>query len=229
LALTLERIDVYVETGSKRTFAGALDWPGWARSGRSEAAALGALLNYGPRYARVVALAGLKFRAPTGFDQLRLAERLNGNATTDFGAPAVEPSVDSRPYDEPDLRRDQDLLRACWHAFDAAVQAAGGKELTTGPRDGGRSLDAIRAHVREAEIAYLARLGVKYQSSSNAEAAADLGRVHETILGALWDRLGAGLPAPGPHGGVRWTARYFVRRCCWHVVDHAWEIEDRTT
>jgi hypothetical protein len=31
----------------------------------------------------------------------------------------------------------------------------------------------------------------------------------------------------GPRGGVRWTARYYVRRSAWHVLDHAWEIEDR--
>ncbi|CAN5828742.1 hypothetical protein BH20CHL8_BH20CHL8_11020 [soil metagenome] len=24
-----------------------------------------------------------------------------------------------------------------------------------------------------------------------------------------------------------WTPRYFVRRAAWHVLDHAWEIEDR--
>ena len=27
--------------------------------------------------------------------------------------------------------------------------------------------------------------------------------------------------------GLHWTARYFVRRTAWHVLDHLWEIEDR--
>jgi hypothetical protein len=31
----------------------------------------------------------------------------------------------------------------------------------------------------------------------------------------------------GPRGGVHWTPRYFVRRAAWHMLDHAWEIEDR--
>jgi hypothetical protein len=31
----------------------------------------------------------------------------------------------------------------------------------------------------------------------------------------------------GPRGGIRWPARYYVRRAAWHVLDHAWEIEDR--
>jgi hypothetical protein len=26
---------------------------------------------------------------------------------------------------------------------------------------------------------------------------------------------------------VIWPPRYFVRRVAWHVLDHAWEIEDR--
>ena len=41
------KIDVYIETGSKKTFASALDWPGWARSGSDEAAAVQALMDYG--------------------------------------------------------------------------------------------------------------------------------------------------------------------------------------
>ena len=49
-------IDVYLEIGPKRTFAGAIDWPGWCRSGRQDAeqSALQALLDYGPRYAAVL-------------------------------------------------------------------------------------------------------------------------------------------------------------------------------
>ena len=27
----------------------------------------------------------------------------------------------------------------------------------------------------------------------------------------------------------KWPARYFVRRTAWHVLDHVWEIEDRST
>lgn len=31
----------------------------------------------------------------------------------------------------------------------------------------------------------------------------------------------------GPRGGKRWKPRYYVRRSAWHILDHAWEIEDR--
>src|SRR3989304_5376192 len=49
------RVEVYIEVGAKRTFAAAMDWPGWTRSGRDEAAALQALADYGPRFAPAIA------------------------------------------------------------------------------------------------------------------------------------------------------------------------------
>ncbi|MGH2773763.1 MAG: hypothetical protein ACRDIU_11590 [Actinomycetota bacterium] len=36
-------VKVFVENGSKRVFAGAVDWPGWCRSGKDEQEALEAL------------------------------------------------------------------------------------------------------------------------------------------------------------------------------------------
>jgi hypothetical protein len=27
--------------------------------------------------------------------------------------------------------------------------------------------------------------------------------------------------------GKKWTARYAARRIAWHVLDHAWEMQDR--
>jgi hypothetical protein len=41
---------VYLEVGAKRTFAGAVDWPGWSRGARDEAGAIDALVAYGQRY-----------------------------------------------------------------------------------------------------------------------------------------------------------------------------------
>jgi hypothetical protein len=43
-------MDTYLEIGGKRTFAGAIEWPGWCRSGGDEQSALQALVDYGPRY-----------------------------------------------------------------------------------------------------------------------------------------------------------------------------------
>ena len=53
-------IPVYLEVGARRTFAGALDWPGWCRSGRDETAALAALVAYGGRYQRAIRSARLE-------------------------------------------------------------------------------------------------------------------------------------------------------------------------
>src|SRR5688572_19992747 len=54
---------VYLEIGAKRTFAMALDWPGWGRSGRTAEEALEALADYATRYAPVAKKAGLSVDA----------------------------------------------------------------------------------------------------------------------------------------------------------------------
>ncbi len=92
-------IDVYLEIGKKRTFAGAIDWPGWCRSGRDEASALQSLQDAGERYARVLNAAQIEFQAPADTSALAVVERLAGNTTTDFGAPDVAPSSETRPVD----------------------------------------------------------------------------------------------------------------------------------
>ena len=119
MAQPANNIDVYLEIGKKRTFAGAIEWPGWCRSGRDEGSALQALVDYGPRYASMLRAARLGFHAPADVAAFVVVERLAGNTTTDFGAPDVAPSRDTRPVDDAELRRFQTLLRAYWRAFDA--------------------------------------------------------------------------------------------------------------
>src|SRR5256885_4158060 len=47
------------------------------------------------------------------------------------------------------------------------------------------------------------------------------------IVAALRARA-LGLPFAEPSRTKKlWTPRFFVRRAAWHVLDHAWEIEDR--
>jgi hypothetical protein len=221
------RMHVYLEIGSKRTFAGANDWPGWCRSGRDEASALVALFDYGPRYARVLHPAGLGFRAPADPSVLTVTERLKGNTSTDFGVPAVAPSADARPISDAEVQRLQAILRVCWQAFDEAAASAEGKELRTGPRGGGRDLEHIVRHVLEADSAYLGRLGWRLKMSDKASFPEALRQMRQTILEALGTTAHTATPAMGPRGGIRWSASYFVRRVAWHVLDHAWEIEDR--
>ncbi|MCL4298337.1 MAG: hypothetical protein KJ077_21550 [Anaerolineae bacterium] len=221
------KISVYLEIGQKRTFAGAVDWPGWCRSGRDEAAALQALLDSGPRYARILRSARLGFQAPTDESAFTVIERLEGDSTTDFGAPSIAPSSDAQPVDDAELEHLQKLLKACWQAFDAAVQTASGKELRKGPRGGGRDVEGIARHVLGAEAGYLSALGWKLKQGEADELSEELARTRQAVLDALAAAAHGEIPERGPRGGVRWTPRYFVRREAWHVLDHVWEIEDR--
>ncbi len=222
-------MDAYLEIGKKRTFAGAVDWPGWSRSGRDEESALQALFDYAPRYARVVRTAQLGFEPPIDPATFTVVERLKGDTTTDFGTPGMAPSSDARPVDSADLERFQKLLKACWRRFDSVVGEAKGKELRKGPRGGGRELEAIVDHVRGADQAYLARIGWKIKQDEAAESPEQLRAARREILQGLAAASRGELPTRGPRGSVYWSPRYFVRRVAWHVLDHAWEIEDRTT
>ncbi len=222
-------IPVYLEIGQKRMFAGALDWPGWCRSGRNEAAALDALLAAAPRYARALASAGLDFHPPTAASALAVVERLAGNATTDFGAPGLAPAADAAPIDAAELERLQAILVACWQAFDAAAAAAAGRELRRGPRGGGRDVDAIVQHVLAAEAGYLRRLAWQAARPGEGDPTAERDAIRQAVLAALAAAARGEVPERGPRGGRLWPARYFVRRVAWHVLDHAWEIEDRLT
>jgi hypothetical protein len=157
-----------------------------------------------------------------------VVERLEGNAGTDFGAPAVPPSGDAEPVNDVELQRSRTLLQALWQTFDAAVLAAEGKELRKGPRGGGRDLEGIIRHVLEGEKAYLSQLG---GSLKGVEIPADPRQGYEPVHQAIQSALGAAargeLPRVGPRGGLRWTPRFFVRYSAWHLLDHTWELEDR--
>jgi hypothetical protein len=220
-------VDAYVEVGAKRVFAGALDWPGWCRSARDEEGALEALIAYGPRYAGVLEGSGVRFTPPAKASTLDVVERLKGDATTDFGAPSIAPKADARSIDRRWRARQEKILRASWNAFDRAVENVAGP-LEKGPRGGGREVDAIVAHVVGAEASYARMIGADAKGFDEADAGAR-DDVRAVVLEALELAVTDGIPAEGPRGGKRWTAPYFVRRAAWHVLDHAWEIEDRSS
>jgi len=225
----VKKIAVYLEAAPKRTFAGALEWPGWCRSGRDEASALQALFDYAPRYQRALREARLDFEPPEVPSVFQIAERLTGNATTDFGAPAVAPARDSDPLEAADIGRFERILRAGWRAFDTARRLAIGRTLRKGPRGGGRELEAMLEHLIGSDTSYLASLGWKLRLNERDHPETRLDQTRQALLGALEAAAGGTLQAQGPRGGVRWTARYFVRRVAWHTFDHAWEIEDRSS
>lgn len=221
-------VDAYVEVGSKRVFAGALAWPGWSRSGRDEASALEALIAYGPRYADVLEGSGVRFTPPAKASTLHVVERLKGDATTDFGAPSIAPEADARAIDGRWLRHHVKILTASWEAFDAAVNGVRGA-LEKGPRGGGRELDGIVTHVVGAEASYVRLIGATPKDFEEAEANAVREEERAVVLEALDRAATDGIPERGPRGGKRWSAPWFVRRAAWHILDHAWEIEDRSS
>ncbi len=215
------RLPVALEIGKRRTFAMALDWPGWCRAGRGEEAALAAFVAYGTRYAAAMTAAGIAFAPVEGPAELEIVERLPGSASTDFGAPGSPPSADARSITRADLDRLESILIACWRAFDEAADAAAGQELATGPRGGGRQLVAIREHLAEAEAAYVRRLGGMVVAGwSDVE-------IRRGFADALEARARGELADVGLRGGKRWSPRFAVRRSAWHALDHAWEIDDR--
>jgi hypothetical protein len=220
-------MDIYLEIGKKKTFAGSIEWPGWCRSGRDDAFAVQALADYAPRYARVMKGQGIAFEVPADVSGFNVIERLRGTATTDFGAPEIAPASDDRPVNEAELQRQVHILRACWAAFDAAARGATGQELRLGPRGGGRDLDGIIRHALGADLSYLSRINLRAKLDEEADVTAERDRVWRLIHQGLESAVQNGLPESGPRGGKLWTPRYFVRRTAWHELDHAWELEDR--
>jgi hypothetical protein len=211
---------VYLELGSKRVFACALDWPGWARSAKTEELALDALAGYAPRYAVVAEQAKIAFPARTR-QSLKVVERLPGSSTTDFGAPGAVAGADAKRATGADAERLATLVTAAWAVFDR-VAAGAPAELRKGPRGGGRDRDKMIDHVLGAEAAYARKLGVKRPPPTLDKAA--IAALRDDIVKAL--RAPSDGSPPVPKG---WPPRYAARRIAWHVLDHAWEMEDRST
>jgi hypothetical protein len=210
---------VYLEVGKKRVFACALEWPGWCRSGKTEELALEALAAYAERYAAVALEAGLQFPDSSGSD-FHVLERLPGSTTTDFGVPAEVATRDHKPLTREEAKRQAALVRASWVVLDR-IAATAPAELRKGPRGGGRDRDRVIDHVLGAEVAYARKLGLEHRQPAHDDARA-IAALRDDIL-AILQTPSDGAP-PVPKG---WPPRYAARRIAWHVLDHAWEIEDR--
>lgn len=144
-----------------------------------------------------------------------MVERLEGNATTEFGAPAIPAKGESRELTPTEVRRMLDLLDACWTYLDHVVATAPAS-LRKGPRGGGRDRDAMFDHVLGAEAMYARATGVKLAQPEGRDT-----RAVRAFRKAILD----GLAKPDP--SAKWPAAYAARRTAWHALDHAWEIEDR--
>jgi len=219
-------MDIYLETTDKKSFASAVAWPGWSRAGRDEASAVQALFDYAPRYQR--AMQGLNFQVPAAPEALRVVERFPGTSTTAFGAPDVIASADRLPLDDADFQRLAAALRASFAEYERIYRSVGERELARGPRGGGRDLRGVTFHVLNGAASYLSKVGGKLKiDEGTPDLLAEWRRATSEILAVLAHAAQHGVPEKGPRGGTNWPVRYFIRRLAWHVLDHAWEIEDR--
>lgn len=206
---------IYLEAGPKKTFAVAVDWPGWSRAGRNADEAIKTLAEYAERYASVPKRAGIRFPLSTA-DSFEVVETVTGNATTDFGAPGIVADVDRTVPAAPARRRLAALTEASWAVFDD-VRAITPEHLVKGPRGGGRDRDTMFDHVLGAESSYVRHIGVRHKQPKFDEAEAIAALRADTVAAIL-----------SPPDDIRWPLPYLVRRLVWHVLDHAWEMEDKT-
>ncbi len=213
-------IRVMVEQGKKKAVAVALDWPGWDRSGKSEAEALEVFAAYRPRYAKVAELAGLagEFRAA---GKVKVVERLEGAGMTDFyGLSFRSTGPEHAPMSDAVCERRIALLRASWTYFDDIASRVSA-ELRKGPRGGGRDRDKIVRHTNGAEIDDFAkRVGVNTPLDAR-ERPDDLRAHRDAFCAAIRDYNARGAPAR------TWTVQFVIRHSAYHMLDHAWEMEDR--
>jgi hypothetical protein len=218
MARSTKQEPVLIEQGPKRCFARSLNWPGWCRAGKTEVDAVEALLESAPRYGVVATAAGVVFPANP---VVEIAAREQGSATTDFGAPGAWCAADEKPLVGAELITWLDLLDGAWTTLNAVAERSA-EQLRKGPRGGGRDRTAVLSHVLEAERAYAAKLGVRWRVCEPHDAPA-IAANRELICDALRNgsrRTGV---------GTTWPTRYWIHRAAWHVLDHAWEIEDKQT
>jgi hypothetical protein len=205
----------------KKVVAFAVDWPGWSRGGKTSEAALVTLEAYRARYRPIAAAAGMaaEFDAAGG---LEIAEDRVGPGSTDFWGISFAPSgFEHGPMGEQEISRKVRLLRASWSFFDD-VAARVSAEMRRGPRGGGRDRDQIIRHaIRTESEDFARRLGLAVPEGT-ALTAGGLSAYREAYVAAILAyNAGEGKPMRS------WTLPFLIRHSAFHVLDHAWEMQDK--
>jgi hypothetical protein len=216
-----DQLRVILEIGKKRkVVAGAMDWPGLDRWGTSEDDALAKLTSYVPRYADVAERAGVADAFAKARD-VDVVELVPGSSSTDFWGIAHVPSqIEREVLSDQDLERRLVLLQACWAFFDD-VAARVSAELRPQPRGGGRSREQIIRHTYGNEPGQFSR---KVEVRTPLEVVLTpegLVTHRQEYLDAIRSYNAEGKPAR------TWPIQFLIRRTAHHVMDHAWEMEDR--
>jgi len=154
-------------------------------------------------------------------ETVRRTFAMAGKMKAEFGAPDATAEAERAAVTPAAAKKLAALVTAAWAEFDDIV-AVTPEELRKGPRGGGRDRDKMVDHVLGAEAGYARKIGVKLKQPAIDDIAAidELRTAIAAVLGTRSD----GTP-PVERG---WTARYAARRIAWHVLDHAWEMQDRT-
>jgi hypothetical protein len=216
-----DALRVILEVGKKRrVVAAAMDWPGLDRWGTSEDDAIEKLVSYLPRYANVAERAAMS-KAFARARGVEVVERTPGSSSTDFWGIAHVPSEIEREILAPkDLERRLSLLGACWASFDDIAGRAA-EELLPGPRSAGRSRDQIVRHVYVSEPEQNSRKVEVRTERDVVLTPKGLAKHREAYLDAIRSYNAEGKAAR------TWPIQFLIRRTAYHVMDHAWEIEDR--
>jgi hypothetical protein len=180
---------------------------------------LAVLDTYRPRYAKVAVLAsfGGEFGS-TG--ELEVVEPLDGIGMTDYyglsGRPA---SPEKDPMTEAECARKIALLRASWNTFDD-VAARVSHEIRKGP---GRRVGTESDHpARQRRGDRRVRAEGRREGPAGNE-----GRFRDPsrLPGSL--RRGDPRTSRSRESARSRELQFLIRRCAWHMLDHAWELEDR--
>ena len=206
----------------KKVAAFAIDWPGWSRGAKTGPAAVEVLESYRARYRPVANRAGLAAEFDAA-GPLELVEDHVGVGSTDFWGISFAPSsFELEPMGEPEIERKLSLLDAAWRYFDD-VAGRVSAELQRGPRGGGRTRDEIVRHVINNERHDLARK-VGVDPTPHEVLPPELVASHrEAFMAAMRDHNARGKLARGRN----WTIALLLRHTAYHVLDHAWEMEDK--
>src|SRR5438270_2839675 len=212
-----------VERGpkGKKAVAFAVDWPGWSRGAKTPDLALAALESYRERYRPIAVAAG----KATEFDaagRLKVIEDRIGTGSTDFWGISFAPSSSEQgPMGDTEIDRKIKLLRASWAFFDGvAIRVSA--EMRKGPRGGGRDRDRIIRHtIRTESEDFAKRVGLRIPEG---------GALTPDGLVAHRESFVAAIRAYNGGEGrrmVSWTLPFLIRHSAFHVMDHAWEMEDK--
>jgi hypothetical protein len=215
------RLEIAEEVAARKAFAWAIDWPGWCRSGKDAELAREALVAYAPRYEVVAKAAKLDLPEVDG-SEVDVVDSVGGGGGTEFGVPSAITDRDRRRVTAKEAERLAAIVEAAWTLFDK-VAAESPAELRKGPRGGGRDRDKMIRHVIESDHYYAREVGIHLPEPDATDRKAVTAE-RRAVLGVLSQ------PSDGsPLADRKWTLRYAARRIAWHALDHAWEMEDRSS